>query len=92
MIAYLGALLVCEIVVADAKHIHFDACRHQRDGGPHMFGHAGGGVQSNRCPDVLDVAFGNAIALQERARRICTIDFEAKVATGVFFGQAQFSA
>nr|WP_245287557.1 hypothetical protein [Bradyrhizobium elkanii] len=49
------ALLMAEVMIANAKHIHLHACSHQRDRRTHIFGDAGRGVERDRGPHVLNM-------------------------------------
>ncbi len=74
------ALRVGELVIAAAGDVHAGARLHQRDLRAHEFRDAGRGVQGDRVPDRLDIAFGDAVAAQEIARGVGAVHFEAQPA------------
>lgn len=88
MDAHTVALLMREVVIGDAEHVHLHTGGHQPDCGTHMLWDAGGCVERNGSPDVLDITLRHPVALHEVARGIGAVDLEAQVRAGIFLGEA----
>jgi hypothetical protein len=70
------AIRICEAVVVDSQHIHFDAFGYEGNNRMHILRDAGSCVECNRRPYVFDVLFRDLMAAEEVARRICSIHLE----------------
>ena len=82
------ALLMREILVGNAQHIHLDACGNKRDCRSHVLGDTRRRVQRDCRPDILDFALGHTVALEEIARDIRTVDLETQVGARMRLGQS----
>ena len=69
--------------IGQSQHIHLDAGRHQSDDGVHVLRDARRRVQSDRCPDRIDVVLVNAVTTQEVAGDVRAVDLEALVGAAV---------
>ena len=82
------ALRLAVFGIGQSEHVHLDARRHQRDDRVHVLRDARRGVQRDRGPDRVDVGLRNAVAAQEVARGIGTVDLEPLMRAAVLMGQA----
>jgi hypothetical protein len=74
--------------ISEAKHVHFDAGRHQSYHGMHVLRDAQCRVQGDRGPDRVDILLRDAAASQEVPGDIRAIDFEAMIRAAMLMGQA----
>ncbi|WP_305783718.1 hypothetical protein [Symbioplanes lichenis] len=74
-----GAVLLGQVVVADAQDVVLDARRDQGDLGFEERGDAGRGVQGDREPHAADAVLGHAARLQEAPGLVRAVDLEAAV-------------
>src|SRR5450631_1290631 len=77
------ALCVAVLGISEAKHIHFDAGRHQSYHGVHVLRDTRRRVQGDRSPDRVDILLRDAVASQEVPGDIRAVDFEAMILAAV---------
>src|ERR1700730_9543481 len=77
-----------ELGKSDAEHVHLDAGGNERDDGRHVRWDAGRGMQRDRGPHRLDVAFGYAVAAEEVTGSIGAVDLETLIRAGMLGGEA----
>ncbi len=75
-------LLGGEGVVVQAQDVHLDPRRDQGHDGALVLGDAGGGVQGDGVPHILDVAFGELVGPHEVGGGVGAVDLEAFVGAG----------
>src|SRR5260370_2723927 len=82
------ALRVAVLGISYAKHIHFDAGRHQGYDRVHVLRDAGRRVQGDRRPDRFDILLTDSVASQEVTGGICAVNLEAFLPGAVLMRQA----
>jgi hypothetical protein len=85
MRANLVALLLREVVIAKAEHVHLDTGGDESDG--RISSEMSGVVWSAIAVRTSSMSRRDAVALHELARRVAAVDLEGKVRAGVGFGQ-----
>ena len=68
---------VRKVLVGDTEHVHLDAGGEQGHDRMHVHGDARRGVERDRGPHEVDVAWRDVVGLQEVARDVRAVDLEA---------------